>query len=248
MQLEYRILAGALVLLILLGLGMSQYRDPYASLSLHGVNYSDREFSYFVAHPEDPNRVTGGEHINPFAGGGTTCCALLPWKWKQGTKLRLTTRHWLKKRPDGSLPEVEEEHEVEVPAYTEAGELWVIRDADGKISLVSSNVHPDHPAWPGKVKGWPIPSLDYQRERWEIYRKVEQSNVDAFNSLLKELEHDPSKHANEMWAHDQEYSASEIKEFKGPEDPLYLTHLKKSYIDGLARSKSDLEEIMKAKP
>lgn len=248
MLLKYKILAGGLVLLGLFGLGMSQYRDPYASLSLHGVNYSDREFSYFIAHPEDPNRITGGEHINPFAGGGTTCCALLPWKWKPGTTLRLTTRHWLKKRPDGKLPEVEEEHEVEVPAYTEAGELWVIRNADGKISVVSSNVQPDHPAWPGKIKGWPAPSLEYQLERWELYRKLAQGDVDLYISLLAELEHDPENHAKKMWEHDKEYSASDIAGFTHSADPRYLAHLKKDYLDGLRRNRLKLDEIMKAKP
>lgn len=248
MLLKHKILIGVLGVSGAVGLALSQYRGSHASVSLHGVNYSDREFSYFIADPENPRKTIGGEHIAPFAGGGTTCCAVLPWKWKPGTKVRLTTTHWLKKLPDGSLPEVTKEHEVEVPEYAEAGELWVIRDGEGKISVVSSNVQPDHPAWPGKIKGWPIPSVEYQRERWEIYRDVEQSYVNAFESLLKELEQDPVNHVVKMWKHDSEYSASEITGFTGPNDPRYLEHLKKSYIDGIKRSRNDLEDIMKAKP
>ncbi|MFC0253880.1 DUF3304 domain-containing protein [Massilia consociata] len=249
MLLKYKILIGILGALGLFGLAaLSQYRGSHASVSMHGVNYSDREFSYFIAAPDDPQQTTGGEHIAPFAAGGTTCCAALPWKWKAGTKIRLTTIHWLKKRPDGSLPEVTEEHEVEVPEYAEAGELWVIREANGKIGVVSSNVQPDHPRWPGKIKGWPVPSLEYQRERWQIYRDVEEAHVSAFVSLLKKLEQHPATHAKEMWEHDKEYSAKEIAGFKGPDDPRYHAHLKKSYIDGLNSSRSDLETIMKAKP
>ncbi|KFC68482.1 DUF3304 domain-containing protein [Massilia sp. LC238] len=248
MQLKHKILVGVLSVAGVVGVALSQYRSSHASVSLHGVNYSDREFSYFISDPENPQKTIGGEHIAPFAGGGTTCCAVLPWKWKPGTKVRLTTTHWLKKLPDGSLPEVTEEHEVEVPEYAEAGELWVIRNGEGKISVVSSNVQPDHLAWPGEIKGWPVPSVQYQRERWEIYRDVERSYVDAFESLLKELEQDPDNHVIKMWKHDTEYSSSEITGFTGPNDPRYIRHLKKTYIEGLKRSRSDLEEIMKAKP
>lgn len=248
MRLKYKILIGVLGVLGAAGLALSQYRGSHASVSLHGVNYSDREFSYFIAGPEDSKKTIGGEHIAPFAGGGTTCCAVLPWKWKPGTKVRLTTTHWLKKRPDGSLPEVTEQHEVDVPEYAEAGELWVIRDSKGKISVVSSNVQPDHPAWPGKVKGWPVPSVEYQRERWEIYREVEEAHVNAFASLIKEFELDPVKRAKEAWEFDREYSPKEIAGFEGPNDPRYSEHLKQRYISGLKRSKGDLEKIMRAKP
>lgn len=246
MKSTYKILSGMLCVLGFASL--LSCRPSNANVSLHGVNYSDREFSYFIADPENPKKSLGGEHIGPFAGGGTTCCASLPWKWKPGTKVQLTTIHWLKKLPDGSLPEVTEEHDVEVPEYAEPGELWVIRDVNGKISLVSSNLQPDHPSWPGKVKGWPIPSLEYQRARWEIYRNIEEANVKAFVSLLKELEQDPKAHVIKTWEFDKQYSTSEIKDFKGPEDPRYVEHLKKSYISGLNESRKDLEEIMKAKP
>lgn len=248
MQLKHKILIGILGVAGVVGLALSQYRGSHASVSLHGVNYSDREFSYFIADPENPKKTIGGEHIAPFAGGGTTCCAVLPWKWKPGTKVRLTTIHWLKKRPDGKLPQVTEEHEVDVPEYAEAGELWVIRDGDGKISVVSTNVQPDHPGWPGRIKGWPVPSLEYRLERWELHRELEQGNVDLYLSLSQELERNPKDHAKEMWAHDKEYSSSEIAGFTGPTDPRYIEHLHKAYVEGMKRSTARLEEIMKAKP
>ncbi len=248
MLLKQKIVIGVLSVVGVVGLALSQYRGAHASVSLHGVNYSDREFSYFIADPENPKKTIGGEHIAPFAGGGTTCCAVLPWKWKPGTKVRLTTRHWLKKRPDGNLPEVTQEHEVEVPEYAEAGELWVIRDGEGKISVVSSNVQPDHPGWPGRIKGWPKPSVEYQRKRWEIHREVAQAHVDTFVSLSEQLEQDPTNHVKKTWEFDKEYSAKKVAEFKGPDDPRYRDHLKERYIEGLKSSMDDLEKIMKAKP
>lgn len=235
--------------LCLLGLAaLPGCRPSTANVSLHGVNYSDREFSYFIADPEDPNKTTGGEHIAPFAGGGTTCCATLPSKWKPGTRIRLTTIHWLTKRADGSLPEVTEEHEVEVPEYAEAGELWVVRDADGRISVVSSNVQPDHPAWPGKIKGWPVPSLEYQRGRWELYRKLAEHSINTHRSLVTKLEQDPEKEAREAWEYAKDRHPSDLVGFAGPNDPRYIQHLKKDYTDGLNNSKARLDEIMKAKP
>ena len=248
MLLKHKIVIGVLGALGLAGLALSQYRDSLASVSLHGVNYSDREFSYFIADPDDPEKTTGGEHIAPFAAGGTTCCAVLPWKWKPGTRLRLTTTHWLKKQPDGSLPEVTQEHVVEVPEYAEAGELWVIREGDGKISVVSSNLQPDHPKWPGKIKGWPVPSLEYQRERWELYREQEAHGVELYTSLLKDLKEDPEKRAKEAWIVDKDYSSAEVAKFTGPSDPRYIQYLAKAYSEGLMRSKARLEAIMKAKP
>lgn len=248
MLLKHKILTGVLGMLGVAGLALSQYRSSHTSVSLHGVNYSDREFSYFIADPDDPKRTIGGEHIAPFAGGGTTCCAVLPWKWKPGTKIRLTTIHWLKRRPDGKLPEVTEEHELEVPEYAEASELWVIRDSNGKISVVSSNVQPDHSNWPGKIKGWPVPSLAYQLERWELYRKHEADGVELYQSLLKNLAHEPKKEASKSWDYTKERNPEELVSFTGPEDPRYIQYLKKDYIDGLNRSKSRLQAIMEAKP
>lgn len=248
MLLKHKILIGVLGVLGVAALALSQYRGSHASVSLHGVNYSDREFSYFIADPENPNKTIGGEHIAPFAGGGTTCCAVLPWKWKPGTKVRLSTTHWLKKLPDGRLPEVTEEHAIEVPKYDDAGELWVIRDGNGKISVVSSNVQPDHPSWPGKIKGWPVPSLEYQRERWELYRKHEASGVELYQSSLEKLEQDPEKEARESWEYAKERSPEELVGFTGPEDPRYIQYLRKDYVDGLKRSKARLQAVMEAKP
>ncbi len=248
MQMTHKILIGGLGIAGVVGLDLSQYGDSHTSVSLHGVNYSDGEFSYFIADPDDPQKTIGGEHIAPFAGGGTTCCAVLPWKWKPGTKVRLTTTHWLKRLPDGNLPEVTEEHEVEVPEYPEAGELWVIKNGDGKISVVSSNVQPDHASWPGRIKGWPVPSLEYQRERWELYRKHEANGVELYLTLLRDLEQDPEKEATESWEYAKERRPSELKGFTGPRDPRYIQFLKNDYVNGLNRSKAQLAEIMKAKP
>lgn len=223
---------------------------PTVNVSLHGVNYSGETFSYDVADPATPDKAAGGELIDPFGAGGTTCCITLPKRWHSGIKLKIRTTHWLKKRPDGSLPEIKQVQVVDVPAYIEGkpGELWVLREVDGKISVVSSDFQPDHPKWPGKVKGWPVPSLAYQRERWELYRKHEAGGVRLFQGLLDELEKSPETRAKEAWEHATQYEPDTIKNFSGPRDPKYRAQLKQEYKNGLDHSRLRLKQIMEARP
>ncbi|MGZ8295076.1 MAG: DUF3304 domain-containing protein, partial [Telluria sp.] len=160
-------------------------------VSLHGVNYGGDAFSYYVTDPTKPKTSgAGGELIEPFAAGGTTCCFTLPKKWRPGIKVEVRTTHWLPQKPDGSLPEVKQIHLVDVPVYANdsPGELWVLRAADGTLAVISSDLQPDHPNWPGKLKGWPIPSLEYRRERWALIRNHQETFVTAYMKLLDELE------------------------------------------------------------
>lgn len=241
-----RVLMGALLLSAWVLTGCEK---PTVDVNLHGVDYSDREFSYYVVDPANPSNVAG-EHIDPFAAGGTTCCFPLPRKWHPGIKVQIRTTHWLPKRPDGSLPEVNEEHLVEVPRYADGtpGELWVIRGADGAISVISSDFQPDHPKWPGMPKGWPVPSLEYRRERWELFRKHEEEGVELYQSFLKKFKDDPYRESSEAWVYAKENHPDTLKDFTGPNDPRYRAALKKEYDDGLVRSQKQLRDVLEAKP
>jgi hypothetical protein len=222
------------------------------NVNLHGVNYSGETFSYAVGDPATPDQLSGGELIDPFGAGGTTCCASLPKEWRPGIKLHVRTTYWTEGRVNGEnkISEFKNVRVVDVPPYVEGkpGELWVLREADGGVSVVSSDFQPDHPKWPGKVKGWPVPSLAYQRERWELYRKHEQGGVDLFSSLLKQLKDSPEAHAREAWEYAKKNDPSEIKDFSGPDDPRYVVFLREDYKLSLERSKLLLENVMKARP
>jgi len=200
--------------------------------------------------PVKSDQIIGGEHIDSYSAGGTTCCATLPRKWRPGIKLHIRTIHWLKQLPDGSLPEIKQAHVVEVPKYVDGkpGELWVLRNADGSIGVVSSDFQPDHAQWPGKVKGWPVPSIEYQRERWELYRKHEESGVKIFLSSLASLEENPDKEAQENWDHTKQYYPEDLVGFSGPDDPKFRAALKKEYEDGLEQSRRQLKNIMDQRP
>ncbi|MEW6369805.1 MAG: DUF3304 domain-containing protein [Pseudomonadota bacterium] len=241
---------GRLLLLVALALTACEQPVSDVDVNIHGVNYAGDAFSYYVIDPGKPKSGAGGELINAFEAGGMTCCFTLPKVWRPGIKVRIDTTHWLTKRPDNSLPEVKETHLVEVPRYADGkpGELWVLRAADGSVSVVSSDFQPDHEKWPGEVKGWPVPSLEYQRERWEILRKHQQGFVDIYVSLLEALNKAPQSQANDAWEHAKVHRPTSLKGFSGPDDPAYHLALRKRYEQGLQESKEELARLMETRP
>jgi hypothetical protein len=219
-------------------------------VSIHGVNYTGKEFSFTIVHPADKKNFGGGESIAPFAAGGTMCCYTLPTKWRAGIKVQINGTHWLPEKPDGSLPEVKETKIVEVPPYLNGkpGELWVLRGADGDLSVISSDVQPDHAKWPGKVKGWPVPSLEYKRERWDLYIKLEQDFLDSYKQSMQELRDSPARHADEVWQATQHRFPETIKQFKGPGDERYREYLLRSYQAGIAVSQEKVKSLKEHRP
>jgi hypothetical protein len=246
---------GLLSALALLSAGCSKVIEPTdlpksntGSVNVHGVNYTAEPFRYVLVDPANPSNGAA-EHISPFGGGGIMCCFTLPKCWSPGIRVTVQSTHWLPKTEKGDFPGVEKIYTVEVPAYPEgAGELWVLRTADGAIELVTSNVEPDHPQWPGKIKGWPEPSLAYQRERWELYRKLAEDNVDLYRERLEHLRTYAQAHLQNGWDFEKEHDPNALKKFSGASDPAYADYKKESYIEGLRRSEARLEQLLIEKP
>jgi hypothetical protein len=214
------------------------------SVSLHGVNYTGESFQYVVGDPKDPSNSGGGEHISPFSAGGTMCCYQLPKRWAPGIQVQVQATHWTEKGSEKKLEEITQVHMVELPRFPdrEVGALWVLRTKEGAIELVFSNVRPDHPDWPGRVKGWPEPSLEYRRERWELYRRSAQGSVDLYQSLLSKLKSNPQQELRESWEYQKKKRDPEISAFTGSDDPAFAAYLKKEYVEGLERSELRLEK------
>jgi hypothetical protein len=156
----------------------------------------------------------------------------------------------LPKLQDGTLPEITTKHVEEIPPYVagKAGELWVIRAPDGSMSIVSSNYQPDHASWPGKIKGWPIPSLEYRRERQDLYIKDAQEAVELFTSSLDELKNSPRTHARGAWAVSARHVPAELKGYSGPDDAAYLSMLQKSYESSLVFFRERLQREKDLRP
>ena len=220
------------------------------SVSVHGVNHTGNEFTYVLIDPANPANTAGGELVEPFATGGTMCCFDLPTKWEPGIRMLIKTTNFLATDTDKSLSEVRNTYSAEVPPYVDgkAGELWVIRTAAGDVELVSSDFQPDHASWPGKVKGWPVPTLEYRRSRWEIYVQSEQMHVTNYKELLARLENIPEEASKVAWEHDMKYRGNQVKQFTGPSDPKYSTYLKSRYQAGLAGAIERLRAVEAQKP
>jgi hypothetical protein len=223
---------------------------PPLPVSIHGVNYSAEPFSFVLQDPADTRNHGDGELVDSYAAGGTTCCYVLPKKWQPGMKVSILSTHWLGKAADHSLRDVASVHSVDIPRYADGkpGELWVLRAADGTMDIVSSDFQPDHPKWPGKVKGWPIPSLKYQRERYDLYIDHEEGGVRLYEKMLVELDTTPDQRAAEDWnftIHDDKKS---LDGYSGPTDVKYRAKLRREFEDGLKRSRHQLEQLQKARP
>lgn len=219
-------------------------------VSIHGVNYSVEPFSFVLKDPVDPKNEGGGELVDSYAAGGTTCCYELPKRWRPGLKVSIQIKHWVGKNADNSLHDIDSTHLVEIPEYADGKpcELWVLRSTDGGLDIVSSDFQPDHPKWPGKVKGWPIPSLAYQRERWDIYIDVQEGYLNAYTGLQKKLLAFPDKAAEEAWEHALKYEKESLKTFNGPEDPKYRAMLKENYHKGIQEIVAEISRLRKGRP
>ncbi len=246
---------GLFSFLTLLLAGCSKASEPTArvmtdtvSVNVHGLNYTAEPFRYVLVDPANSS-IGSAEHISPFSSGGITCCFILPKRWQPGIRVNVKSTHWMPRTDKGDLPEVEKVYTVEVPTYPQVvGELWVLRTADGTIDLVISKVEPDHPQWPGKVKGWPEPSLAYQRERWKLFRDRAEYNVKIYRESLNEFRVYKKEHLQNSWDLQKEHQPSSIEKFSGPNDPAYAAYVEARDIEGLRQSQVELEKLLREKP
>lgn len=251
-----------------------------ASVNIHGVNYTAQEFSYRVEDPSNPENHGGGEMVDSFSAGGTLCCYELPRIWKPGMQLDIHTIRYINPPPDAphdprkAIEEIRETHRVTVPEYPKGrpGELWVLRNADGTFGVVISDYQPDHAKWPGAVKGWPVPSVEYRREQWDVYIKDAEIDVRWAKKLLAALAENPEKEAAEDWKIKQDFmeenkyflthktknnpSAAEIargyqallSQYTGPTDPKFIAWLQSDYEQSLRDAQAKVQKLKDARP
>jgi hypothetical protein len=219
-------------------------------VSIHGVNYSAEPFSFVLQDPADPTNKGDGELVDSYAAGGTTCCYVLPKKWQPGMKVSILSMHWLGKSADHSMHDVARVHSVEIPRYADGkpGELWVLRAEDGTVDIVSSDFQPDHPEWPGKVKGWPVPSLEYQRERWNIEIEHQKFFLDAYEQLLAKFKASPNEAAEQEWNSALKYEKNSLAGYSGSTDIEFRKKVQQDNESGLERARARLRQIQQERP
>ena len=163
--------------------------------SVSGVNYSGNDIHYSLFDPDDPKQSTqAGEDLGPFAAGGVMCCYPVPNNWKPGVKVGVAVRTFdnkaLKYLPEKTFV-------VELPPYDasgKAGDVWFINYPDDTVGVVSTMYRPNSELWPGKIKGWPKPSIEYQREQWELLMGLAKESLAASEEYLKQMTQDPKKY------------------------------------------------------
>lgn len=124
-------------------------------VSVRAINYSGREVALGVVDPLNKNNEGGGDSLNPYGSGGTICCFSIPREWKPGIQVIVQYQFY----PDLKWYE----QLVTVPPYAggRAGDIWLAMHEDGHAEAVVSNYGPDLPEWPGRIKGYPVPSREY---------------------------------------------------------------------------------------
>ena len=217
---------------------------------IHGVNHTADEFTFVLADPLDEENVAGGETINAFGAGGTMCCFSLPKQWRPGLKAEVRATKWLPRTPENTLPAVKQSVVLDIPVYEQgkAAELWILRTADDEYNIVASNLQPDHPKWPGKIKGWPVPSVEYQRIIHARFLKEAQSDVDLYEGLLADLKNKPTERGKDAWEFRMVSDANTLKAYKGPGDAAFLAMLGANYHAGLTEAREKLQRVKAEQP
>lgn len=216
-------------------------RDSKIGVEISGVNYSDQAITYAISDPNDSGSV-GAEPLDPFAGGGIMCCFSLPEKWQPGIKVRVQIFDTHRDPVKDVI--------VDLPPYVEGkpSRIWAVHYQDGSVDVLSSNFGPPHAKWPGKVKGWPVPSVEYRRKQWELYFKDANDSLEAAQRLLKELNENPEEQLLKSWALQQRYRSKEVSAFAGPNDPAYKEFLLKDYERFLRNSQRNIDDLLMRKP
>ncbi|UQV47336.1 DUF3304 domain-containing protein [Janthinobacterium lividum] len=149
--------------------------------SIQALNYSSREVDYIaVENPGNTKSGGGGDSIDPYGQGGIICCFSVPEKWYADLKVVVKYQFY----PDPTL----HRETVSIPPYPDgkAGDIWLIVYEDGSVGAVVSLYGPSRPEWPGKIKGYPVPTKEYRDERRKEKIKREKAWLSAMEKGLTE--------------------------------------------------------------
>lgn len=231
--------------------GCATGRADTAPASVSGVNYTDQDIRYRLFDPKDPKQtVVASEEIGPFAAGGVICCYNVPKTWAPGIQVGVILQSYDNKagnyRPRQTFI-------VDLPPYDKsgkAGDVWFINYPDGTVGVVSTAYRPNGDEWPGKIKGWPTPSLAFQQELWERDMRLAQEGLKSSKKSLEELSSDPKKYLHKTWEWRAKEFAyrKELAAFSGPDDPAFFTKEKAMLERLVAWDQEKVDRLMKVKP
>lgn len=159
--------------------------------SMTALNYTVQGYDWVaVAQPQTPEQAEAADMVKPYGGSGIMCCVSLPAKWQPGMRLVVQTKDETKAK---TAAEWSKENIplklrlVDVPPYAEddVGTVWVQLLPDDKVALVVSRYDPSNSNWPGVIKGWPKPSLEYRRQLWDQEVRLLTKDLFDFRAQIK---------------------------------------------------------------
>jgi len=214
------------------------------AVSVTAINYTDQELNGFLfEQPDDENKVAGGVPVRPFEGAGMMCCFSVPAKWRPAIKVKLTYDWW----QGDDKPRKYETKEIELPPYPDgqAGMLWALFYSDGSVQVVSSNYAPGHAKWPGKIKGGPVPTLEYRRKMWQLdYDQAKDTASLFFRMATNPTEQDLRK----SWDSRNRDDPRSTHVFNGPDDPKFIAWVKQDFLNVYQEQAVVLKNLEARKP
>ncbi|WP_062482709.1 DUF3304 domain-containing protein [Variovorax boronicumulans] len=231
--------------------GCALGRADTVPASVSGVNYTDQDIRYRLFDPKDPKQtVVASEEIGPFAAGGVICCYNVPKTWAPGIQVGVILQSY-----DNNARDYRPRQNfiVDLPPYDKsgkAGDVWFINYPDGTVGVVSTAYRPNGDEWPGKIKGWPKPSLAFQRELWDRDMRLARESLESSAEALQELNKDSKKYLKETWDERAKEFAyrKELAAFSGPDDPAFFTKEKAMLERLIVWNQEKIDRLMKVKP
>lgn len=181
-----------------------------SGVSVRALNYSAREVSMIgVIAPGNPKNEGGGDALNPYGAGGAICCFSIPHQWHPDLKVIVEYQFYPEEQYRKAL--------VSVPPYPDGkpGDIWLIVHADESAEAVVSNYGPSRPEWPGKIKGYPVPSREYRLKLWERKLRQEKTELAAMKKAVQSDIRDLTLEELMRLERAIRYSEEEVKRLEG---------------------------------
>ena len=218
-----------------------QTESAAVGVAVSAINYTGEEMSYVAEDPSNPANAAA-EVVGPFAAGGVMCCYDLPKKWKPGITVKVkfydVKEKLIRDISTDVLPYVDGKVE----------HLWIASYPDGTVEAISSQYIPTHEKWSGRVKGWPVPSIEFRRQLWDQKMSDVRSNLQVEESLLTDVIRNPRGTALESWEYGMKNNDKYILRFAGPDDPEYINYLRERYERGAKAAREELSYVERHKP
>lgn len=204
--------------------------------SVAGINYTDENIAGFqISQPDNSGNRSPTQEAMAYGAGGRMCCYLLPYKWHEGLKVKLTVEpnidlpitdnqyqhEYDKRRDEGSLYQYVE---VDVSRYEpgKAQLLWIQFLPSKQYRAIATDLDPTNPNFPSDIKGWPVPSVAFRHKLWdEEVRRVQQILDFSLENKSKGNSEEDWKKTWGTYSWISSQSEKEKDNFSGYDDPRF---------------------------